>query len=191
MTPTLRRLARHPHAVPILAAVMMALVGAQIALVFKVPSWGNDEPAHVGQVPHQLRGDLVGGPPEPVGEVGVQRREPRPAAVDGGAHVAWVGLPIVDDKDRWPVMQRQNEIFEQVIDRTPNALYVDTWDRFATPDGDYTDFYTGIHHATAVGKLFRPDAPLMPNYKWVPIGYHGRASSIGVRPPRNGSACRC
>lgn len=45
---------------------------------------------------------------------------------------------------------------------------------------DYTDFYTGIHHATTVGKLFRPDQPLMPNYKWVPIGYHGRASSIGV-----------
>jgi fumarylacetoacetase len=44
--------------------------------------------------------------------------------------------------------------------------------------GDYTDFYTGIHHATSVGKLFRPDQPLMPNYKWVPIGYHGRASSI-------------
>ncbi|MFI5445672.1 fumarylacetoacetase [Polaromonas sp. UC242_47] len=46
--------------------------------------------------------------------------------------------------------------------------------------GDYTDFYTGIHHATTVGKLFRPDQPLMPNYKWVPIGYHGRASSIAV-----------
>ncbi|MDR3453120.1 MAG: fumarylacetoacetase [Rhodoferax sp.] len=46
--------------------------------------------------------------------------------------------------------------------------------------GDYTDFYTGIHHATTVGKLFRPDNPLMPNYKWVPIGYHGRGSSIGV-----------
>jgi fumarylacetoacetase len=45
---------------------------------------------------------------------------------------------------------------------------------------DYTDFYTGIHHATAVGKLFRPDNPLLPNYKWVPIGYHGRASTIGV-----------
>ena len=44
--------------------------------------------------------------------------------------------------------------------------------------GDYTDFYTGIHHATTVGKLFRPDNPLMPNYKWVPIGYHGRSSSI-------------
>jgi fumarylacetoacetase len=46
--------------------------------------------------------------------------------------------------------------------------------------GDYTDFYTGIHHATAVGKLFRPDNPLLPNYQWVPIGYHGRASSIVV-----------
>lgn len=44
--------------------------------------------------------------------------------------------------------------------------------------GDYTDFYVGIHHATQVGKLFRPDNPLLPNYKHVPIGYHGRASSI-------------
>jgi fumarylacetoacetase len=44
--------------------------------------------------------------------------------------------------------------------------------------GDYTDFYVGIHHATRVGQLFRPENPLMPNYKHVPIGYHGRASSI-------------
>jgi len=44
--------------------------------------------------------------------------------------------------------------------------------------GDYTDFYTSVHHATTVGKQFRPDNPLLPNYKWVPIGYHGRASSI-------------
>ena len=43
---------------------------------------------------------------------------------------------------------------------------------------DYTDFYCSIYHATNVGKLFRPDNPLMPNYKWIPIGYHGRASSI-------------
>jgi fumarylacetoacetase len=50
--------------------------------------------------------------------------------------------------------------------------------------GDYTDFYTSIHHATAVGKLFRPDNPLLPNYKWVPIGYHGRVSSIGVSGQR-------
>ena len=46
--------------------------------------------------------------------------------------------------------------------------------------GDYTDFYASVHHATTVGKMFRPDNPLLPNYKWVPIGYHGRASSIGV-----------
>jgi fumarylacetoacetase len=46
--------------------------------------------------------------------------------------------------------------------------------------GDYTDFYASIYHATNIGKMFRPDQPLMPNYKWVPIGYHGRASSIVV-----------
>ena len=46
--------------------------------------------------------------------------------------------------------------------------------------GDYTDFYTSIHHATNIGKLFRPDNPLLPNYEWVPIGYHGRSSSIDV-----------
>ncbi len=44
--------------------------------------------------------------------------------------------------------------------------------------GDYTDFYVGIHHATNVGRQFRPDQPLLPNYKYVPIGYHGRASSV-------------
>lgn len=46
--------------------------------------------------------------------------------------------------------------------------------------GDYTDFYTSIHHATNIGRQFRPDNPLLPNYKWVPIGYHGRSSSIVV-----------
>jgi fumarylacetoacetase len=44
--------------------------------------------------------------------------------------------------------------------------------------GDYTDFYASLHHATNVGRMLRPDQPLLPNYKWVPIGYHGRASSI-------------
>src|SRR5262245_49047683 len=46
--------------------------------------------------------------------------------------------------------------------------------------GDYTDFYASVYHATNIGKMFRPDQPLMPNYKWIPIGYHGRASSIVV-----------
>ncbi len=46
--------------------------------------------------------------------------------------------------------------------------------------GDYTDFYASVFHATNVGKMLRPDNPLLPNYKWVPIGYHGRASSLVV-----------
>jgi len=55
--------------------------------------------------------------------------------------------------------------------------------------GDYTDFYASLHHATNVGTMMRPENPLFPNYKWVPIGYHGRASSIvpsgtPVRRPR-------
>ena len=53
---------------------------------------------------------------------------------------------------------------------------------FAVPAhiGDYTDFYTSVHHAANIGKLLRPDNPLLPNYKWIPIGYHGRSSSIGI-----------
>lgn len=55
--------------------------------------------------------------------------------------------------------------------------------------GDYTDFYASVHHASNVGSMFRPDQPLMPNYKWLPVGYHGRASSLvvsgtGIRRPR-------
>jgi len=46
--------------------------------------------------------------------------------------------------------------------------------------GDYTDFYASVHHATNVGRMMRPDQPLLPNYKWVPIGYHGRASSVVI-----------
>jgi len=52
--------------------------------------------------------------------------------------------------------------------------------RVAAQVGDFTDFYASIHHATAVGRLFRPDNPLLPNYKWLPIAYHGRASSVRV-----------
>ncbi|MDA0275874.1 MAG: fumarylacetoacetase [Proteobacteria bacterium] len=63
---------------------------------------------------------------------------------------------------RYLVPMRQAELF------LPTAI------------GDYSDFYTGIHHAVAVGKIFRPDNPLLPNYQWVPIGYHGRASSVVV-----------
>jgi fumarylacetoacetase len=55
--------------------------------------------------------------------------------------------------------------------------------------GDYSDFYASIHHATNVGRLFRPENPLLPNYRWLPVGYHGRASSIvpSGRPVRRPS----
>ena len=67
-------------------------------------------------------------------------------------------------------------------DRLTDCLVLQTDIEYGMPChiGDYTDFYTSIHHATAVGSLFRPDNPLLPNYKWVPIGYHGRASTIDI-----------
>ena len=61
-----------------------------------------------------------------------------------------------------------------------NALFPISSCRFLLPFeiGDYTDFYCSVFHATNVGAMFRPDNPLLPNYKYIPIGYHGRASSI-------------
>ena len=53
--------------------------------------------------------------------------------------------------------------------------------------GDYTDFYCSIHHATNVGSMFRPDNPLMPNYRHLPVGYHGRASTVILE---GGDVCR-
>jgi len=69
---------------------------------------------------------------------------------------------------------------ERYRDDVESALIGQTEARMHVPClvGDFTDFYVGIHHATNVGKLFRPDNPLLPNYKYVPIGYHGRASSV-------------
>ena len=46
--------------------------------------------------------------------------------------------------------------------------------------GDFTDFYASIYHATNVGSMFRPENPLLPNYKYLPVAYHGRASSVVV-----------
>ena len=78
--------------------------------------------------------------------------------------------------------ERLQELFtdERYRDDVEPQLVGQTEARMHVPCliGDYTDFYVGIHHATAVGKLFPPDAPLLPNYKWVPIGYHGRASTV-------------
>ena len=76
------------------------------------------------------------------------------------------------------VTLRTKERIRRVIDdipRIPNAEML-----LPVAIGDYTDFYASVHHATNVGSMFRPDNPLLPNYKWVPIGYHGRSSSIVV-----------
>ena len=70
---------------------------------------------------------------------------------------------------------------DSVINPLPPGAFVPMAEAEMFPPaviGDYTDFYASIYHATNVGKLFRPDTPLFPNYKYVPIGYHGRASSI-------------
>ncbi len=66
----------------------------------------------------------------------------------------------------------RDELEPQLIGQTEVRLHVPCL------VGDYTDFYVGIHHATNIGRLFRPENPLLPNYKYVPIGYHGRASSV-------------
>jgi fumarylacetoacetase len=82
----------------------------------------------------------------------------------------------------------RHELFQGLQE---GSQHQEAWRDFLTPQaavefklpaavGDYTDFYTSVHHATTVGRLFRPDNPLLPNYKWVPIGYHGRASTLGV-----------
>ncbi len=80
---------------------------------------------------------------------------------------------------------------ERARDRAAPALYPAAECVMHLPAriGDYTDFYAGIHHAMNVGRLFRPDHPLLPNYKYLPIGYHGRAGSVipsgqPVRRPR-------
>jgi len=83
---------------------------------------------------------------------------------------------------QWALRQRLSELLtdERYREDVEPQLIGQSEVRMHVPClvGDYTDFYVGIHHATNVGKQFRPDNPLLPNYKYVPIGYHGRASSV-------------
>jgi fumarylacetoacetase len=97
--------------------------------------------------------------------------------------------------DHWaPLRRRITEILEA---GSPEAQHlevllvsrIDTVMRVPAVIGDYTDFFSSLYHAVNVGSLFRPDDPLWPNYKYIPIGYHGRASSIvlggtPIRRPR-------
>ncbi len=92
------------------------------------------------------------------------------------------GLFALSSEDRLALRHRLSELLSTEAHRA--AVEPALLDRAAVTMhlpaaiGDYTDFYVGIHHATNVGKQFRPDMPLLPNYKHVPIGYHGRASSV-------------
>lgn len=92
------------------------------------------------------------------------------------------------DKEQWSELRRRTS---ELLKADNSEIQGNQWliDKLLAPIsecelflpariGDYTDFYASIYHATNIGKMFRPDNPLMPNYKWVPIGYHGRASSI-------------
>ena len=89
-----------------------------------------------------------------------------------------------------PVARRLREILQQQLTEADSLLYRRATELLAPQAkarmhlpfaiGDYTDFYSSIHHATNVGKLFRPDNPLMPNWKHLPVAYHGRASSVVV-----------
>jgi fumarylacetoacetase len=67
-------------------------------------------------------------------------------------------------------------------DQLAPALIAQEAAEYALPAtiGDFTDFYTSIHHATSVGSLLRPENPLLPNYKYLPVAYHGRSSSVGI-----------
>jgi fumarylacetoacetase len=74
-----------------------------------------------------------------------------------------------------PVFERDHAIASRILVPTSGAELI-----LPVRVGDYTDFYASIDHATNVGSMFRPDNPLLPNYKWIPIGYHGRSSSVVV-----------
>jgi fumarylacetoacetase len=79
----------------------------------------------------------------------------------------------------WLALRARLQVFLQ-SSRAHTVPQADATMHLPARIGDYTDFYASLHHATNVGRLFRFDNPLLPNYKYVPIGYHGRASSVVI-----------
>ncbi|HEX7741898.1 MAG TPA: fumarylacetoacetase, partial [Sphingobium sp.] len=100
-------------------------------------------------------------------------------ALHGGTLNALLALPAADRRELRRVLsaylseEGRRDVAEPLLHRAADCAM-----HLPAVIGDYTDFYVGIHHATNIGRLFRPDNPLLPNYKYVPIGYHGRSSSI-------------
>jgi len=110
-------------------------------------------------------------------------RDDAAVAAQAGAHSTLDDLMALGP-DCWSALRR--ELADALLEGSPLQSRLQ---RCLTPQheveyslpatiGDYTDFYSSIHHATAVGRLFRPEQPLLPNYKWLPVAYHGRSSSI-------------
>jgi len=90
------------------------------------------------------------------------------------------GLMAMPKAERVALRQRISHLLSHDPDATHLVPMAEAELLLPCEIGDYTDFYASIHHATNVGSMFRPDNPLLPNYKWLPVGYHGRASSIVV-----------
>jgi fumarylacetoacetase len=111
--------------------------------------------------------------------IGTMLTEPQRAAVSAPILNAVFALPA---DQRTSLRQTLSRLLSDEAHRAaiePHLYSADNCTSFLPAAiGDYTDFYVGIHHARNVGAVFRPDNPLLPNYKYVPIGYHGRASSI-------------
>ncbi len=110
---------------------------------------------------------------------------PAARAVDGYTSLNF--LMSLPREERLPLRHRLFELLAtdatpQLRDTVARALYPLAEVELVMPVqiGDYTDFYASVHHATNVGSMFRPDNPLLPNYKYIPVGYHGRASSVVV-----------
>jgi fumarylacetoacetase len=115
-----------------------------------------------------------------------------PAELEAAAQAPDLGALMALGRPAWSALRaRVGECLDAHSPARPEWLHPQADVELLLPAqvGDYTDFYASLHHATNVGRLFRPDNPLLPNYKHVPIGYHGRASSLvtsgtPVRRPR-------
>jgi fumarylacetoacetase len=90
--------------------------------------------------------------------------------------------PTQSELRKWfsSLLEQNNSVLRDDLKLRPQAMLLQSSVQFHLPSriGDYTDFYASIHHATNVGTMLRPEQPLFPNYKWLPVAYHGRASSV-------------
>jgi fumarylacetoacetase len=102
---------------------------------------------------------------------------PLDAWLDGASLNGYLAMTAGDRRELRKTISR---FLQDPANRCPLVPQAAAGMRLPATIGDYTDFYASLHHATNVGRMLRPDQPLLPNYKWIPIAYHGRASSVVV-----------